>query len=252
MFYTIELSKGELIVVDGGWEQNADQVRKVIKDKGDHVHIWILTHPHPDHIGAFNSVWKDPQGTEIDAVYAVDIDYDSYKKNAQEWDGFPVFEEFRSITAGSDKVYYVHTGDEVNVCGLDMKVLNAYEKEKTNALTTDLANDGSMMFKLTNKKESILFCADVGVSMSDTIINDSKNDLKCDYIQMGHHGNGGLSEEFYQLTQPKLAFFDAPEWLMNPEDDSHGWTTPQNKKIMESMGAKVVYYATTPNGIELH
>ena len=150
-----------------------------------------------------------------------------------------------------ERLHYVQTGDEWELAGLKIQVLNAYDSLVTDQYTTDLANDGSMMFKVTNNEESMLFCADVGVSMSDEIMTHYADELSSDYIQMGHHGNGGLSSEFYQKVHPKVAFFDAPEWLMHPEDDSHGWTTPQNSELMESMGAEVYYYATAPNQIEL-
>ena len=68
---------------------------------------------------------------------------------------------------------------------------------------------------------------------------------------MGHHGNGGLSEEFYRLVEPKAAFFDAPDWLMNPEDPESTWTTPQNRALMESMGARIYAFSTAPNQIQL-
>ena len=75
-------------------------------------------------------------------------------------------------------------------------------------------------------------------------------ELKCDYIQMGHHGNGGLSEAFYRLTEPRAAFFDAPEWLMNP-GEGLSYTTPENRRLMEGLGAAVYYYNTAPNQIIL-
>ena len=53
MFYTLQDHYGHLVVVDGGWPGNAEQVRKVINEKGGHVNAWFLTHPHEDHIGAF-------------------------------------------------------------------------------------------------------------------------------------------------------------------------------------------------------
>lgn len=46
--------------------------------------------------------------------------------------------------------------------GLKFRVLNAYDESETDSLTADLPNDGSMMFKVINKEESMLFCADVG------------------------------------------------------------------------------------------
>lgn len=251
MFYTIESTKNKLIVVDGGTTPNAEYVREIITGLGGKVDAWILTHPHPDHIGAFNAIWQDPQEIKIKEVYAIDVNYDNYKTLARPWDGFECFEEFLEITADSDKIHYVKAGDELELCGLDMKVLNAYNAEITDKLSKDLANDGSMMFKIKNEKESMLFCADVGVKISDTIMQQFGNELQCDYIQMGHHGNGGLSQEFYQLTKAKIAFFDAPEWLMNPTDPETTWTTPQNRKLMENMGATVYYYNTAPNKVKL-
>lgn len=250
-FYTITSAKGELIIIDGGNPGNADQVRRVIAENGNHVNTWILTHPHPDHIGAFNLIWQQPEDIQIDSVYAIDLNYDNYKALAQPWDDFSQFELFNQLMQNEERLHYVHTGDEWELAGLKIQVLNAYDSLVTDQYTTDLANDGSMMFKVTNKEESMLFCADVGVNMSDEIMSHYAEELSSDYIQMGHHGNGGLSSEFYQKVHPKVAFFDAPEWLMHPEDDSHGWTTPQNSELMESMGAEVYYYATAPNQIEL-
>lgn len=58
-FYAITTSKGELIVIDGGNPDNADKVRWVIREHGDHVTAWVITHPHPDHVVAFDVIWQD-------------------------------------------------------------------------------------------------------------------------------------------------------------------------------------------------
>ena len=51
MFYTIKGSNGKLIVIDGGWDYDAKRVRDTIKKLGGKVNLWIITHPHPDHVG---------------------------------------------------------------------------------------------------------------------------------------------------------------------------------------------------------
>ena len=248
MFYTIEPEDGGLIVVDGGNAGNEDYVRSVIREKGGHVDAWFLTHPHPDHIGAFNRLWGELQ-SDIDVVYAPDVDYLTYKERCYEWDEIQYYETFLDYMSDSDKVAYLYTGDELEIDGLKFKILHScdnyvYENSR------DIGNDSGLMIKVTNRQESMLFCADIGIGMSDKIAGQYSEELKCDYIQMGHHGNGGLSEAFYRLTEPRAAFFDAPEWLMNP-GEGLSYTTPENRRLMEGLGAAVYYYNTAPNQIIL-
>lgn len=255
MFYTIKDKNERLTVIDGGYREDAEYVKGIIEELGGEVDNWIITHPHPDHVGAFNYICDHYSNEiKIDNIYAIDMDYDSYKEKAEKWDGFHEYESFLSVTKNFNNVTYVQDGDEFKVDGLKGKVFNAYS-EKVKELSDDLANDGSMMFKLTGNKETILFCADVGYRISDKIIAEYKEDLKSDYIQIGYHGNGGLTEEFYQYVSPKVAFFDAPEWLMkniNPNTGKEGeWDTPEKIKLMENMGATIYGYPTAPNTIVL-
>lgn len=248
MFYTIEAGKGHLIVIDGGTTGNAGYVKEVIEEKGGKIDAWILTHPHPDHIGAFNELW-DEYKDKIEAIYAPEIDYIAYQNKAQEWDGFEYYTTFLEYMADCDKLTYLHEGEEFRIGDLQFTVIYAY-CEAVNMLSRDIPNDGSLVFKVSGKTESMLFCSDVGIAMSDTILQKHSEELKCDYIQMGHHGNGGLHESFYRVTEPKAAFFDAPEWLMNPGEGKN-YTTPANRAMMEDMGAEIFYYATAPNRIRL-
>ena len=106
-----------------------------------------------------------------------------------------------------------------------------------------------MVFKVYGKEESMLFCADAGKSISDYLKKKYGSKLKSDYLQMGHHGNGGLKKNFYKTVNPDVAFFDAPDWLM--EGKYGGYTTPRNRKWMEEMGSKVVSFSTAPNTVVL-
>lgn len=68
MIYSIEDELGNLILVDGGWKVDAEQVRTIIAEHGNHVKAWILTHPHEDHISAFNVISAENSEIEIDTV----------------------------------------------------------------------------------------------------------------------------------------------------------------------------------------
>lgn len=95
----------------------------------------------------------------------------------------------------------------------------------------------------------MLFCSDIGKSASDYLKGKYAKILPSDYLQMGHHGNGGLKKDFYKIVNPDVAFFDAPAWLMtNP---SGIYTTNENRIYMESLGSAVVSFATTPNFVIL-
>ena len=247
MFYTIKCDMGGLIVVDGGWADNAEETREVIRENGNKVDAWFITHPHKDHAGAFCEIYKEPQGMEIDMVYAVNMADETLCEENAPWDTFETLEAFKALTI--PQLQYVHKGDKLSVDGLDIDILNAYD-DYVDEISNDLLNDGSMMFKVTGSTQSMLFCGDVGVSMSDYLLSEYGNTLKSNYLQMGHHGNGGLKDDFYRTVAPSVAFFDAPESLMNPVIPDK-YTTPENRKLMEKLGADIRYFAMGETSVVL-
>ena len=66
---------------------------------------------------------------------------------------------------------------------------------------------------------------------------------------MGHHGYGGLKDGFYQAVHPKIAFFDAPDWMML--DETGKYDNPENAQLMIDMGSEVVSFNSAPNQIIL-
>lgn len=244
MCYVITTETG-LVIIDGGYSYEAPRLRKIIEQYGNSVEAWILTHYHPDHITAFLDIMEDPQGIKIHHVYAVEQADLALMQEKAPWDDFSVLDRFHALEIES--MEYLHRGDQLDLMGLKMEVLSAYETSM-DSMTNDLMNDGSMMFRLIGREESMLFCADVGVSLSNYLIGEYGESLKSDYMQMGHHGFGGLSEEFYRLVDPKAAFFDAPHWLMNEEGDR---STREKEALMRELGCVIFSYYTAPNQILL-
>lgn len=243
-FYSFYHPRKGLILVDGGWEGDDVYVRSVIELYGGEVDAWILTHPHEDHMGAFNKIYADLQGITVKEIYTVDMPLPQECKAVAEWDSVNTYEAFEALNIPD--VNYVYAGDELTICGLDLTVYNAYGAE-VEKRSRDYLNDGSMMFEVHGKEESFLFCADVGVSMSDYLLETWGEELKADYIQMGHHGYGGMKDDFYKMVAPRIAFFDAPEWMM--KDTTGKYDNPEHAKLMEEMGSEVISFDGEPHSI---
>lgn len=97
--YTITNS-GHLIIIDGGWVENAPALRKVIAQNGNHVDAWFISHTHSDHVGAFNVIYADPQGVTIDRIYDNGYDYEFIKESGEPYDsmGLEPLETFHNLT----------------------------------------------------------------------------------------------------------------------------------------------------------
>lgn len=247
VFYTIETIKGKLIVIDGGYETDAAYVRGILKEKGNKVNAWILTHFHQDHIGAFCRIQEDPQGIKIKKIYTIDMaPMDLCVENAP-WDETYTYERFLELDVEVTK--YLYAGDKVKIAGVPMTIMNAYD-DYVDALSDDLHNDGSLMFMVYGETEKMLFCSDIGKRMSDYLLESYGEELKADYLQMGHHGNGGLKADFYQMVNPKVALFDAPAWLFDNTDGTY--TSAENREIITELGASVYSFDGAPHSFQLH
>ena len=246
-YYTIYNKDAGLILVDGGWADCADHVRNTIKTFGGHVDAWIITHPHADHVGAFSSIYPNLDGITISNIYTVDMATPEECLKVASWDDMSSYEEF--LTLEVEGLQYLYPGDVLDISGLKLEILSAYDENVQN-LSEDYLNDGSLMFKVYGEEESFLFCADVGISMSDYLLTKfGEEKLASTYLQMGHHGFGGLADNFYQAVKPKVAFFDAPDWLM--KDETGKYDTPENVALMESLGSRIYGFSSAPNSIIL-
>ena len=275
MCYTIESADGGLIVIDGGRAWNSLNLVDRIKEKGGRVDYWIITHPHDDHAGVLASVLEaawDLSEIEIGQILIGEMDEEAVMAQ-----GGPRTDAYQYLLRGlkqRDNVTYLKAGDSLDVLGLRMDVLHTCNDTVT-AYSDNILNDGSMVFKLSAKKRSFLFLGDIGDNSADTkekwessggvpkaseliakeILAQYGDLLKSTYVQMAHHGNSTLPDEFYEAVSPKRAYFDAPAWLMENKNKETGetsyYTTPHYVQLMENMGAKIYSLDNAPNTVIL-
>ena len=236
-FYTIVSSTGKLAVIDGGWEQDADLVRSVIRSLGNDVSAWIITHPHPDHVGAFNAILSDNYtGIRIRRIYTVNVNRGRYAATARSYDDFSTYETFSSLTRAAGNLVFLRENDVFDLIGLKCKVLNAWDSY-VDRQSVNLCNNGSLVFRISGKKKSMLFCSDVQTAMEKRLLKRHKKELPSTYVQCAHHGNWALSSKFYRYVKPAGAFIDAPPFIT--EDTTGYYTAPSLIRYFQSKGIKV-------------
>ena len=66
--YVIRTDNGKIIVMDGGVVEEEGYLRGFLASLGNNVDCWIVTHPHPDHIGALTKILNAPNGIKIHQI----------------------------------------------------------------------------------------------------------------------------------------------------------------------------------------
>ena len=241
-FFTFKNKKtGTFIVIDGGWAENADQVRQVIADNGNVVDAWFITHYHNDHVDAFNTIYSDPQGIEIKKIYDTPLDETVFDQVAQEWDTPDSFKTYLKQTEGDERVEHLKRDEVFEIDGLHFEIFNAYDSLVYDTCQGDIPNDCSLVFKVSGNKDSILFCNDChSAEMADMLIERYGEKLQAEYVQPGHHGNNSFPTSFYDVVDPSTVIFNAPEWLMTGEN----YTAKDLKEYFEQKNVKVYDYTS--------
>ena len=251
MFYTMRNNDdGTLIVIDGGYDANTSQVRSIINLFGGKVDYWFLTHYDEDHAAVFNSIYADTQGIEIGKVFCTPLDYDYYLECAAErwWDVPWVYEQFLNQTAGDDRITYLARDDVFEIDGLTIEVFNSYDQIVLDTGTKDVANYGSLMFKISGTEDSFLVCGDVTGTICTKVLELYGSKLEATYVQYGHHGNNHLNPQDWAIVNAEVAFFDGPVWLTESDEYSA-------KALIEwchENGVTTYEFATAPNSVGLN
>lgn len=245
MSYIITTPDGKIMVLDGGTYSEGDglYLYNKLKECGKKVDLWIISHAHDDHYGAL--------GWMLNNILDFDIQisrlYFSFpptewhnRLDPSEIDFIRWF--YEGLEKHSMKSLPLIAGEAL-VCGqLKIDVLtDGHDYQNYNSV-----NDTTSVLRVHFPKNDVLFLGDLGKEKGYDVINTIPHELlRCDIVQMAHHGQNGADKAFYQVVKPKICLYTAPDWLWDNNDGggkgSGPWATLETRKWMEELGANASF-----------
>ena len=234
-------TNNKVIVIDGGTKDDAENLKFHINKYGGKVDYWFMTHLHDDHLGAFTEIVKD-ENVEICNIYASLNDKEWYRVN--EPSRYDFAEEFLNILSDEkikNKVHSPDLNEKLTIDNIKVEILGIRNPE----IVENPGNEQSMVIRFDTYKSSMIILGDAGVKSSEKLLNNQKEKLDCDIVQMAHHGQNGATKELYQAISPKICLWPTPEWLWN-NDPGTGyntgiWKTIETRSWMEELNVKNNY-----------
>jgi len=229
--FIVETSQGNLIVVDGGLGEDGDYLLSQIQQRGGHVSAWLITHPHGDHVGALYKILQDgAQGIQIDGIYYAFSEPEWYTIHDQEEQTMAVSLIGTLSGLPPEILHPVSRNQLIQVDDVLIQVMNdRYE------LSEDKGNNAGIVYKMLINDKKILFLGDLGEAGGKRLLADvGAEQLQADIVQMAHHGQNGVDEEFYRAVNPGICLWPTPTWLWNSEGNR--WRTQETKTWMTKLG----------------
>lgn len=231
--YLFKTKGGKVIMVDGGFASDADNLRGKIKEAGGHVDLWFITHPHEDHMEAFITILNDPQGVTVDKLI--------YSRVADEYlDLEPGSAEharsyYHAVDNVIGKVDYLNIhnpGQRFDIDGIGIMILGVANPE----FRTNPYNNQSMIIRFWDDTKSVVMLGDAGIECGNKVLAAYKDYLDCDYMQMAHHGQNGCSEEFYKAINFRACLWPTPSWVWEPAPEHTHLKTRDTRRWMDEKG----------------
>lgn len=247
------------------------------------VPLWIVTHAHTDHVRVLEFLYQMPFADKIviDRILynfpdeshlddEPDIPAEAVaeaQKRLNEWHEkagkdfpyedifyncpFPVYDppHYDEICRAAFARYNAvkikaHDGMKFDMAGVEFNILHTPDDDMPTIYKN--MNDTSLVIKMSYKGSSVLWLGDMGVVPGDSCIQMYSEQLKCDAVQVSHHGWGSASEEFFNLLSPKILLWNNSEFGFRYADKYQGYGKTKSSTDLYNMPCvKSNYFCNT-------
>lgn len=219
-----------LLVVDGGGRSETPYVYEYLKTLGGHVTAWFITHVHGDHIGCLRTLVAEHPDIIIDRVYHHFPSDEFFARTVPFPDFANHMTHFREAIAAHSELTVAQTGDiyTYDEGSVAVRVLRTPDE----SIENDAINNSSVVYRFEADRKSVLFMGDLGVEGGQHLLDTVDHDLiRCDYVQMAHHGQNGVTREVYEVIRPTYCLWPTPTWLWNNWGDG-GYDTGEFNTVV--------------------
>ncbi|MBI3919905.1 MAG: MBL fold metallo-hydrolase [Armatimonadetes bacterium] len=248
MSYVIQTARtrialdARVMVLDGGNAGDAAYLKGFLAALGGEVEAWFITHSHLDHVDAITEILSQPGDLAVRAIYASlpDLEWISRYGGEEEIDAPTRLDA--ALREGGIPVVELRAGEDLCIGGVQIEVLRVWNP----GIQVNALNNSSIVLRMSDGRKSVLFTGDLGVEGGLEILSSPLRDrLRADYCQMAHHGQNGVSREFYQAVTPVHCLWPTPGWLWdNDTGDGKGtgpFRTLEVRAWMEELGVRSHY-----------
>ena len=221
MQYIIRLTDGRFVVIDGGMNEYEEtehflellDQQNVTKDKPV-VAAWFITHPHDDHFNLFSHVMTEHQ----DRLQLESLIY-SWAAEDYSRPGSDLTDFNKAIEALDKdvKIIQPHTGQRFTYSGATFNILYTHEDACPDFLTN--VNDTSIVMRMDLDEPAeagnrrTMFFGDAMFGTAERLCDSySAETLKCDLMQVAHHGYSGGSDRLYRTVDPAVILWPVPDY----------------------------------------
>ena len=243
--FIITTEDGKVIVIDGGYISETDYFIQYLKavtgQRVPKIDVWFLTHPHTDHVQVFNEIAENRTNqVKFDKVIHHYAPYEYYAAidSSDAAEGAEMIAEFERISrAFPEKVQVINEGDVFNIGAAKITVLYNFDP------AFEIVNDSSLIFRMDLGGKSIMFTGDAYVNSGNKVLaNPAYKDLmNCDICKMSHHGQSGVTKEFYQAVNPEICLWPTPTWVWNNDHETIVLQTTEVRGWIEEIGVEKNY-----------
>lgn len=215
--YFIETPENKLVIMDGGYNgpEDAEHLTSLIKEHGGVVDKWFITHAHSDHYGALSQILaNDALDIKINELYYSFPDIEWLAKAEDPAVKGLVEAFYNGVEKHRLNVKPFVKNDVIECGGMTFEILNDIDGYEN--ITHNPINNTSIVIMAHFPAKDVLFLSDAGVELGEAILADKGEEaVRCDIVQVAHHGQQGVNKRFYEAVQPKLCLFPTTDWIWN-------------------------------------